>query len=144
MHQDRLLPSNIGLFSNICMIFCPQGADAYVYCPLISGCSLTWQQWTRFRMNLRLLPSSIGLFSTPVSAMAHIQRAHRPFCGAKSFLSILPLFLHVVNLNGPRQSPYLSAFGAKGACLSNLSQYSSNPSVFTCTVLPQGASFGLS
>ena len=60
-----------------------------------------------------LLPSNIGLFSNPVSARAHKQRAPGPFYGAKLFLSILPLFLPVVNLNEHPEKPLFISFRRK-------------------------------
>ena len=60
-----------------------------------------------------LLPSNIGLFSNPVSVSAHKQRAPGPFCGAKLFLSILPLFLPVVNLNEHPKKPLVISFRRK-------------------------------
>ena len=60
-----------------------------------------------------LLPSNIGLFSNPVSVSAHKQRAPGPFCGAKLFLSILPLFLPVVNLNEHPEKPLFISFRRK-------------------------------
>ena len=87
-HPRSLLPSNIGLFSN--KRICDSLTEA-----------------------LGLLPSNIGLFSNPVSVSAHKQRAPGPFCGAKLFLSILPLFLPVVNLNEHPKKPLVISFRRK-------------------------------
>ena len=85
-----LLPSNIGLFSNR-----RDAPDVVlhgngVYCPLISGCSLTKVSRKSQKTEMSLLPSNIGLFSNPVSVSAHKQRAPGPFCGANYFY----LFYH--------------------------------------------------
>ena len=78
-----------------------------------SGCSLTDGLDFIAETLLRLLPSNIGLFSNPVSVSAHKQRAPGPFCGAKLFLSILPLFLPVVNLNEHPKKPLVISFRRK-------------------------------
>ena len=131
-----LLPSNIELFSNR-MFPTWRITFSSVYCPLISGCSLTFggvslvldsvqsllpsniglfsniTPEALFGSEWGLLPSNIGLFSNPVSARAHKQRAPGPFCGAKLFLSILPLFLPVVNLNEHPEKPLFISFRRK-------------------------------
>ena len=78
-----------------------------------SGCSLTNPSAGRSAVRWGLLPSNIGLFSNPVSVSAHKQRAPGPFCGAKLFLSILPLFLPVVNLNEHPKKPLVISFRRK-------------------------------
>ena len=83
-----LLPSNIGLFSNVLLRIGKENKYG-------------------------LLPSNIGLFSNPVSVSAHKQRAPGSFCGTKLFLSILPLFLPVVNLNEHPKKPLVISFRRK-------------------------------
>ena len=73
----------IGLFSNESVV--KNDSPVRVYCPLISGCSLTPSVKNMSAKNKSLLPSNIGLFSNPVSVSAHKQRAPGPFCGAKLF-----------------------------------------------------------
>ena len=114
----------IGLFSNESVV--KNDSPVRVYCPLISGCSLTPSVKNMSAKNKSLLPSNIGLFSNPVSVSAHkqrapgpfcgaklFQRAPGPFCGAKLFLSILPLFLPVVNLNEHPKKPLVISFRRK-------------------------------
>ena len=101
----------IGLFSNESVV--KNDSPVRVYCPLISGCSLTPSVKNMSAKNKSLLPSNIGLFSNPVSVSAHKQRAPGPFCGAKLFLSILPLFLPVVNLNEHPKKPLVISFRRK-------------------------------
>ena len=101
----------IGLFSNESVV--KNDSPVRVYCPLISGCSLTPSVKNMSAKNKSLLPSNIGLFSNPVSVSAHKQRAPGPFCGAKLFLSILPLFLPVVNLNEHPEKPLVISFRRK-------------------------------